>query len=444
MRIIELRCENFKRLTAVAIRPDRSVMRITGENGHGKSSLLDSIFAALGGAANHPSAPIRIGADRASIRLDLGEGEDVELSVIRRFTAGGTSLQVEANGAVFKSPQAMLDKMIGQLSFDPLAFARQPAKAQVEQLRGIVQVDVDLDALDAQAATTYEQRTDIGRRLKSAMERANMLERGIDPKAEVDPIDVSALLRQLEEAGVRNTALQRERDDRTHRAGRVLQLREDAIGFREQAALFVAKAEAAEADAINEGSYLDALTVPAEPIDTTVLREGIERAQQENADRVKEQAARTSYGKAIDEAAAFKVDYDLATETIELCQRTKEEAIARAQMPIPGLSFGDGEITFNDVPFSQASSAEQIKVATAIGMALNPKIRILSIRDGSLLDSASMAALHAMAEANNFQVWCEVVATGGDVGIEIIDGSVAYVDGVQVQDDTEVAEAVGA
>ena len=74
--------------------------------------------------------------------------------------------------------------------------------------------------------------------------------------------------------------------------------------------------------------------------------------------------------------------------------------LTRPSSPSPGLSFetlteGSGGrerknpkkiITYNGVPLSEASTAEQIRVSTAIGMADKPELRFLLIRDGSLLD----------------------------------------------------------
>src|SRR4029077_546143 len=109
MRVIELRSENFKRLHAVAIRPDSNLVQITGRNGAGKSSVLDSLWAAFAGKDVCPSVPIRKGQKRAKIRVDLGE-----IIVTRQFAREDegsdytTSITVEnAEGARFPSPQRM-------------------------------------------------------------------------------------------------------------------------------------------------------------------------------------------------------------------------------------------------------------------------------------------------------------------------------------------------
>ena len=118
MRIISLKAENIKKVKAVEITPKDDVVVISGKNAQGKTSVLDAIWFALGGKDNIPSQPIRQGKEKARVVLDLGQ-----YKVTRIFTKAGTYLTVEnAQGATFKSPQALLDKMIGDLSFDPLAF----------------------------------------------------------------------------------------------------------------------------------------------------------------------------------------------------------------------------------------------------------------------------------------------------------------------------------
>jgi hypothetical protein len=63
----------------------------------------------------------------------------------------------------------------------------------------------------------------------------------------------------------------------------------------------------------------------------------------------------------------------------------------------------------------------------AIGMAINPKLRVMRIKDGSLLDDKTLAIVSSMAEKEDFQVWLECVDTTGKVGIYLSDGEVVAV-----------------
>lgn len=101
--------------------------------------------------------------------------------------------------------------------------------------------------------------------------------------------------------------------------------------------------------------------------------------------------------------------------------------MAQAEFPVDGLGFDDSGVTYQGVPFAQASAAEQLRVSVAIAMALNPTVRVIRIADGSLLDSENVALIGEMAADRGYQVWLETVRDAGadGPGIVIEDGQVA-------------------
>jgi DNA repair exonuclease SbcCD ATPase subunit len=242
MKIVSLTSENIKRLVAVAIRPNGNLVEITGKNGQGKTSVLDSIWWAITGTSNVQAQPIRKGQERASIRLDLGE-----IVITRTFTRKDetdytTALSVRgADGSSFKSPQAILDGLAGVLSFDPLAFSRMKPKEQFDALRAFVP-GIDFEKVDAQNRGDYERRTEANRAAKQARAAAEMIVVPADTPAE--PIDEQALTDELKAAGVLN-------QDTVRRQGLRAQAVKDVAGYREQAQLAL-DAIAPELEAINQ------------------------------------------------------------------------------------------------------------------------------------------------------------------------------------------------
>ena len=211
MRILKLEVENVLNLRAVSISPDRRSVRFTGKNGAGKSNALNAIFYALAGRRARADELIRRGADRAKIRLVLGETE-AEYTVVLRVTPKGETLEVTApSGAVFPKPQALLEKLIGRLSFDPHAFLRMSAADRLKTLRGLVTLDVDIDALDAQNERDFTERTQWNREVKRLTERATTLAAGVDVTMDVRPIDVSALMTEIETASEEQRKIELER-----------------------------------------------------------------------------------------------------------------------------------------------------------------------------------------------------------------------------------------
>lgn len=409
MKIVKLTISNFMKLGAVEIEPCDGVVRITGRNGQGKSSVLNAIWAALGGGKTLPEKPVREGAESGEIRLDLGD-----LVVTRRFTAGGgTSLFVaNAEGARYQSPQAILDALVGRLSFDPLAFARLDTKSQAELLRDMV--GLNTADLDAKRASVYAERTIKNREAAALAARADA--------ARCEPCESPDLAALLEQIRAEQASDQRradvERDLRDARAK--LGVLDEEIAVLEEKL----RSRRLARDEINARIDRSTTTLAALPASNmATLNAEFASAQQRmaNAKRYSEYAALR------DQATAAAQEAEALTAEIKSIDAAKEARIRAVDMPLPDLSLSDDGVLYRGLPLSQASSAEQLRVSLAIAMRLNPKLRVLRVTDGSLLDSNSMQIVEEMAREHDYQVWVECVDETGAVGIVIQDGAVAAV-----------------
>jgi DNA repair exonuclease SbcCD ATPase subunit len=410
LRIVQLRVENLKRLRAVQITPDGDLVVLSGANGAGKSSVLDAIAMALGGRDRIPAEPIRRGADHAEVEIDLGD-----IRVRRTFTpSGGGSLIVQnREGARFASPQAMLDRLVGRLSFDPLAFSRERPVRQAEILRELV--GLDLTALDARRAELYAERTDVNRRAASLRARLEAMPR--HEQAPAEPVDVADLADAVAAASSRNLNNAAERAN-------LERFRRDGIELRDE----VERLRAALQDAEERLGRLDEQQKAAEDrvaglqdVDAEPLRQRIRGAEAANR-QVRENHQRDAV--AADQAVAERRSGDL-TAQIEGVDQQKAEAIAAARMPVDGLGFdAAGGVTMNGLPLEQASASERLRVSVAIGIAMNPQLRVLLIHDASLLDRASMRLVAQMAYDAGFQLWVERVDIDDSTTVLIEDGQV--------------------
>lgn len=417
MKILQLQAENFKRLVAVEITPKGDVVQITGANAQGKTSVIDAIWAALGGASHIQAQPIRKGQNKARIKLDLGE-----IIVTRTFTEKGSTLTVEnAEGMAYKSPQRMLDDLVGALAFDPLAFTRMKPKEQFDQLKGIAKVDLDLDTLDGQNRRDFEARTVINREHKALLAQLE----GMPPEGPVpEATDLSILLEQQQ------TLTKAHGDARVSlqaRAAKQIQLERLRREIEEIRAAFNAKKEAItalEADIAN-GTEADESDIQDLAEQIQAVNTEIQNIQQTNEAAAEARRINQARQDLAARAKDLEKQSEDLTEAMTARTKVKQEAIAKAQMPVPGLGFGEGVVLYNGVPFEQASSAEQLRVSVAIAIAANPKLRVIRIQDGSLLDDTSMNLLADMARENDMQVWIERVQSSGKVGVVIEDGIVA-------------------
>ena len=389
MRIVQFTADNFKRLVAVDITPDGDIVVLSGANGSGKTSALDGIWAALGGKSACPDKPIREGADKAEVRLVLDNGLVVE----RTFTEKGTYLKVTAEGGrqKFTKPQDMLDELVGKIAFDPLAFSRMKPKDQVVELLNVVDVGIDLDAHERERQALYEKRAEANRevkRLEGALAGQKRHEGA--PAAVVAAGDLAAEITEQE-------ACNAKRERTLERLGEI-----------------EAKVKELEAERMRLQGKL------TEYKDVESLKTQLANIEVDN-EMVR---ANGRYDQLNNEgcsarAAARELDLELKNHNAK-----KDHALAAAKFPVEGLSFDDEGVTYNGIPFAQCASSEQLKVAVAIAMAANPELRVIQIREGSLLDRESFDVIAELAGAGDYQVWVEVVDETGDVGIVIEDGRV--------------------
>ena len=415
MQIIRLEADSFKRLRAVDITPRGDMVMITGRNAQGKSSVLDSIQAALAGGRACPADPIRHGQKGASIRLDLGD-----LVVTRKFTKDGSTLTVtNAEGGKISSPQAMLDAMLGQISFDPLAFSKAKPRDQFDQLKDVAKVDLDLEKMDQLNQADFARRTDLNREAKAARAQLEGLRL---PAGEVgEPRDVAKLIAEVQEASQARMTSQRERDDRQRIQNRIDAKRAEVDALRTKAMALQEEIKVLKAQVEAEPS-----TPEPEAYDASIetLNEAIRTAQVHNdAIRVGQDALRKK--TELETLATTKETAAQGlTESMAARQEAKEKALAGAKFPVPGLGLGEGIVTYNGVPLSQASSAEQLRISTALAMAANPKLKVVLIREGSLLDEQGLHLVAELAREKGYQVWMESVSNRKDVGVVIEDGQV--------------------
>lgn len=428
LKIHKLISENVKKLRAVSITPDGNLVKITGANGSGKTSTLNSIWWALAGAGVVQASPIRNGEESATIKLDLGE-----LIVTRRFdrTDGGeytTSVRVtDPDGAQLSKPQDILNRLAGPggLAFDPLAFARAKPKEQFETLRRFVP-GLDFDKIDGLNRADFDRRTAINREAAQKRAQANAID--IPEATPKERVDETAIVEEIEAVGKHNGDIEARKLRREQAAAAITPKRDAAEGHRIRAAELrrqaddeETKAKTADTEADELKKKLDEAPPLPEPKDPAAIKARFEEAKRTNA--AVEQALRRE--TLLAEARDAEQQAEALTAKIDARNQDKREKIAAAKMPVDGLGFGEDCITFNGVPFNQASDAEQLRASIAIAMAANPRLKVILVRDGSLLDRKSMALLGEMADTHDCQVWVEAVDDSGEVGIVMEDGAVA-------------------
>lgn len=406
MKIINLKAENIKRLKAVEIKPDKNTVVISGKNGQGKSSVLDAILFALGGkdALKNTPKPVRAGEESGRIEIDLGD-----YRVVRTFTSKGTT-RVElfsSENAKFASPQTMLDEMVGRIAFDPLEFAKMKPAEQRLVLIEVLGIADQVEKLEYEYKSKYELRTFVGRELRSAQGHLDSIEKPVGAPSK--PVETAKLMAQLKEA--------EERNRQVDYAGEMLEETEIKLESAEkELAELQQRITALKKEKKQWGKQLNSMDY----VKTSELEEQIASADADNQKYRDQQ----DYVEAQNEVQKKKSEQEKLTQKLQGIVEQKNELINTAKLPIEGLNIDSDGVTFEGIPFTQLSSAEQLKVSLAIAMAMNPRLRVMRIMDGSLLDSDNLEVINQMAQDHDYQVWIEKVDDSGQVGVVIENGEI--------------------
>lgn len=415
MKIVQLNISNFKRIKAVEVRPYGAIVSVRGRNGAGKSSVLDSIAAALGGERLCPKVPIRRGENGAVVRVEL----DDDLVVERRWTAGGGStLKVTTKeGVSVKRPQARLDDLIGKLSFDPLSFMDLEPKKQAETLRALA--GVDFSALDGRREQTYAARTDANRQV---MQLRTRLAATPDVDAPDEPTSSADLIAEQQKRSDLYTANNLKRGQLDSIRAQFRRASEEVERLNktiEDLQRQLAQAQMQREELRAAGAALKAEVEQLADPDLQELSAKLRDLEATN-DRVRAKKARCELARDLKEAEleAKELDDEIASIDAE-----KAAKLAEVKFPVKGLAFSDEGVTFGGLPFEQSSQSEQLRISVAIGSALNPRLRAMLVRDGSRLDKESLALLREEATRSGIQVWLEQVGKDGE-GVVIEDGEV--------------------
>lgn len=419
MHITRLQAENFKKLVAIDIVPGTGagIVPIRGKNAQGKSSTLDAIQAALGGKSVMPSRPVRAGEDQGAIRLEIDGGQ---LVVRRTFDADGGGQIIVENAEGFRpgSPQKLLDGLYASVAFDPLAFTRLKPEEQYAVIRKLITLEIDPEALNKITKSEYDERRDVNRDLKQAESVLSNMPGQYDVPAE--KLDEGFLSSKIADASEHNISIERRRANRERFFEKHDQNKADLATIEAEIADLQKRAEEFRTIIADEASQIENAPALPEPIDVVEVQKELEDLRRTNG-QIAANAQRKAQQLLVD---GLKAKAEDLTKRMDSRNQQIADAFANAEMPVPGLSFGDGDVLLNGLPLEQASSAEQLRLSTAIGMAGNPKLRVMLVRDGSLLDEEGEQILASMAEENGFQLWLEAVDSSGKVGIVLEDGAV--------------------
>ncbi len=462
-KLLGFKVENVLGVKLAEIRFDGSTVKIGGANASGKSSAIKALCLALFGVdKKEVPDPLRKGAKDG----DVTAWFDTGLTVRRTFTpGGGGGLLVKDETGKLDSPQTVLNSFIGAMP-DPMAFANGDEKEQADTLRKMA--GIDTSALDAKRAALYSERTDLGRKAKDVRTLADKAEKfaGVDP-VKIDPAPARAALSEV--SGKRDALQSKLREIDNGESTEIAALRiqfEDANGAlkaiedarlsavsraasnREEAALLIRGAGELDAQAntlllksepakaavetirAKKPAVIAAASDSRAAVNTELSTVTIEAAQAE-VDRIADHNAKAGQNM---EAARLEADAKKAEKlhadadrAIAAVDEEKRRILAEAKYPIPGIAVTeDGYVTLDGVRIKQANDGREIEIGVDLALSGDKPIKIICIRNASLLDESAKDRITARADkVPGSIVFMELVGDGQGCSFVMEDGEVA-------------------
>ncbi|MBK2401769.1 AAA family ATPase [Erysipelothrix sp. strain 2 (EsS2-6-Brazil)] len=418
IKISKLEIENVKRVRAVQVVPsEKGLTVLGGKNNQGKTSVLDSIAWALGGKKYQPSNPRREGSvTPPSLRVELSNG-----LIVERKGKNSDLKVIDPSGN--KAGQALLDSFVEELALDLPKFMEATSKEKARTLLEIIGVGDKLFELDTLENKLYQERLAIGKIADTKKKHAQEMPRYEGVPEEL--ISASDLIKQQQDILARNAEKERKRRNLAHLENENKRLKEILQDYQ-------TKLEANENDLVE--ARKSALDLHDES--TAELEANIANIDETNAkiriNLEKDQAEQ--------EAEYYSQQYKDLNEEIDAIRKERLDLLKGADLPLPGLSVVDGELTFNDQHWDNMSGSEQLRVATAIVRKLKPECGFVLIDKLEQMDIDTMKEFGEWLEQEDLQAIATRVSSGDECQIIIEDGYVVGQETLPKENDMKVEE----
>lgn len=434
MKIVKLTIHNFLRLKDIEMNPSKTNV-IVGKNKQGKTSILKAIRTAFTGDADSKS--IRIGEGKAEITVELDD-----LNIKRTITGKGNYLDISnKEGMKMPAPQKYLDGILGTFSFNPIEFFEKKSSERKKYLLNAINIKTNavelsnytgemlagldyegthaLEVIEEARKFYYDKRT-FANAEKTKKEKAlddlnSKIPEGFDPKLVSE--EATTRLRDA----IQRDKLEKQKHEEHKKHIATLQKYEK--DFTEQIASLQAKLKEVQEDIVKaldvEFDYSDDMSLAS--AEETLAKLESQREIVFTVKRAEEVRGELT--------TALQESERLDAIVKKLTKEVPEDLIAKAKLPIDGLTIQDDDILINGVSIDNLSSSEQLKFGLQIVRALNGEFKVICVDGIETLDKESFEFFLKEVEGDEFQYFVtrvdgDAISENGHSVVEVEDGAI--------------------
>lgn len=407
VKINSLQLENVKRIKAVKLEPtENGLTLIGGKNNQGKTSVLDSIAYALGGADFKPSNTRREGSMvDPYLRVTLSNG------IIAERKGKSSALKV-TDPSGNKAGQTLLDSFISAFALDLPKFMNSTDKEKAKVLLQIIGVGDKLAELDLEEDRLANERLTIGRIAKEKRGHAEQMVQWDGVPEE--PVSATDLIQQQQEILARNGQRQQWINEYHKIMDEHARIRQDI----ENAEKHLRDLKAKEQEITQKEIAAQKSPAELQMESTEELQRNLEEIESINA-KVRDNLEKA---KAQMEADEYAKKYSELNEQIEVVRNRRMRLLDDVKMPLDGLSVDHGTLIYNGQPWDNMSGSDQLKVSTAIVRKLKPECGFVLMDKLEQMDLDTLKEFGSWLEAEGLQAIATRVSTGDECTVYIEDG----------------------
>lgn len=418
MKTEKVTIKKFKAIENLEQEVNGNHILLLGDNGVGKSSVIQFIEIALGKQTNIP--PNAEGSGEIVVTKD---GNPITFKL--DFRDGKPYIKVSGKGISIDNKKGAIAELVGALDFDvdefvDLSKTKAGRKEQVEIFKGFLPKELqdDLAKFEADLVNKSTERTELGREIKKLEGSTSLHKFNNLPNSEllkIKSVDTVDLMSKLSEANKSNDAINKVLNGIEGRKQKIERKESEISELK--AKITALETEISELNGnIKDGKkWLKThKTIETGPIELQISEAGktnedANMAQSLLRDRETLETYRSEYGE--------------LTALIDSSREAISNAIKEQEGPIDNLTYEDDQLVYNGLPVTPdtLSTGEIMELGIRLKMAENPDLGILFIQRGESLGSDRLKRIKELADSQGWQLIMEQVERGTkELHIEIM------------------------